>query len=63
MLISRFFGKVIQVLKTNHFGDFKFDGLEPESGEYTISVNHKNLSFSNDFSFNESINLGLIALK
>ncbi|WED25834.1 hypothetical protein L3V77_12360 [Vibrio sp. DW001] len=54
--------KVVQVLKTNHFGDFKFDALAPESGEYTISVTHKNLSYTDAFSLKTSINLGLITL-
>lgn len=33
-------GKVIQQTQTDVFGDFKFDGLAPNSGRYTVHIQH-----------------------
>lgn len=33
-------GQEVAVTKTDHFGDFKFDGLEPSSGSYQIEISH-----------------------
>jgi Fe-S-cluster-containing dehydrogenase component len=36
-------GKEISSTQTDFFGDFKFDGLSPDSGEYIIKVSHPTL--------------------
>jgi len=33
-------GNTIATLKTDAFGDFKFDRLSPQSGQYTVEVSH-----------------------
>lgn len=37
-LIQR--GKTLQTTQSDAFGDFKFDGLAPESGSYSVRVSH-----------------------
>ncbi|WED23369.1 hypothetical protein L3Q72_19200 [Vibrio sp. JC009] len=54
--------KVIEVLKTDYFGDFKFDKLEPNSGEYTLSVTQGERSYSKAFTLSESVNLGVLTI-
>jgi Fe-S-cluster-containing dehydrogenase component len=36
-------GEEIASTKTDYFGDFKFDGLKPNSGDYTVRVSHHSL--------------------
>ncbi|MGX9416344.1 4Fe-4S dicluster domain-containing protein [Vibrio sp. RC27] len=54
--------EVIQELTTDFFGDFKFDALDANSGEYTITATKDALSGSVSFELKESVNLGVIAL-
>lgn len=49
--------------KTNFFGDFKFDKLMPESGEYTLRIFKKGFSEINiPVTLGTSINVGVIHL-
>lgn len=54
--------KVIETLKTDYFGDFKFDSLEPDSGEYTLSIKAEQLGYEATIDLRESINLGVLTL-
>jgi Fe-S-cluster-containing dehydrogenase component len=56
-------GKLVAELTTDFFGDFKFDGLEANSGEYTISVNYESLVCNATFELKESVNLGILTLE
>jgi Fe-S-cluster-containing dehydrogenase component len=49
--------EVIASQKTNYFGDFKFDNLEP--GDYTIAINGKEMQ---KVSLEASLNVGSIVL-
>ncbi|TCS42709.1 4Fe-4S dicluster domain-containing protein [Reinekea marinisedimentorum] len=55
-------GDVVASLKTDWFGDFKFDKLEPNSGTYSISIAAEGKSYSADFELKESVNLGVLKL-
>lgn len=54
--------ELVATLKTDFFGDFKFDALEANSGEYTISIAHGKLSCTTKFELAESVNLGMLTL-
>ncbi len=54
--------ELVAKLVTDFFGDFKFDGLANNSGEYSITVALSNLSCTTKFELEESVNLGMITL-
>ena len=54
--------QLVAKLRTDFFGDFKFDGLDADSGEYTISIAYAKLSCSTKFELEKSVNLGMLTL-
>ncbi|WP_419659355.1 BthL: pyrogallol hydroxytransferase small subunit [Desulfosarcina variabilis str. Montpellier] len=48
--------------KTDFFGDFKFDALKPDSGEYTIRIQADGDTRVIGLCLSESVNLGVIRL-
>ena len=55
--------EVIQEAKTDVFGDFRFDGLPKDSGEYTVELQPEGASFQTiAVNLTSSINLGTIML-
>lgn len=55
-------GVMVAQLVTDFFGDFKFDGLLPNSGKYTLKAAWQGLTFETEFELTESVNLGELAL-
>ncbi len=56
-------GREIARSQSDVFGDFKFDGLEPDSGRYELEVNHADLGqLTVEASLSESCYLGAIHL-
>jgi hypothetical protein len=56
-------GKQMAMRSTDTFGDFKFDGLDPNSGRYRVEVSHPTYGASTvDLDVEESIYAGTIAL-
>lgn len=56
-------GKLVASVSTDAFGDFKFDGLEPKSGQYQISILHPKLGVATRMvTLDDSVYLGEIAL-
>jgi len=56
-------GQEIARQTTDVFGDFKFDGLEPDSGQYTVEVRHADVGAATvEGQVGESCYLGSIAL-
>lgn len=56
-------GQSIAETKTDVFGDFKFDGLDPESGAYTCQVTHANFGVaSTPVKLEESVYVGEMKL-
>ena len=52
-------GKVIAEAVTDFFGDFKFDGLKPESGSYVVEVSQAaNIHKTVDVELQQSVYLG-----
>jgi hypothetical protein len=50
-------------METDRFGDFKFDGLEPESGTYQLKISHlKYGATTRDVVLKQSTYLGIIQL-
>jgi hypothetical protein len=57
-------GAKIAELTSDDFGDFKFDGLDPDSGAYTVEILHPDFqSKSETVNLGESIYLGLLSLQ
>lgn len=55
--------KPIAETQTDHFGDFKFDRLDPNSGQYKVKISHKQHGSAQvDVSLVESAYLGSIGL-
>ncbi len=54
--------KSLQHLKTDFFGDFKFDALDANSGDYTIRVMWNGLSKEVHVKLTESVNIGVVML-
>lgn len=54
--------KVLSTATTDYFGDFKFDKLEPNSGEYTISISYEQFGYETTIDLKESINLGVVTI-
>ena len=57
-------GKVLDTVKTNNYGDFKFDGIEKNSGLYTIDIEcpeYSKLTVTEEVS--ESRNIGVVFLE
>lgn len=51
-------------ITTDCFGDFKFDNLLPDSGEYKIEITYQNYSpVRTSISLKESINLGVMTVR
>nr|WP_320134051.1 4Fe-4S dicluster domain-containing protein [uncultured Holophaga sp.] len=48
--------------RTNNYGNFKVDGLDPESGTYRVEVRLRGLSRSCDVDLRDSLNLGVLHL-
>jgi len=55
-------GETIRKMTTDFFGDFKFDGLVPGSGEYSIQVQCESLKGEKAVSLDTSVNVGPIQL-
>ena len=61
--LSKDAGKVVQESATNNYGDFKFDGLEEDSGAYVLEISYpryKRQKLSVDLT--TSVNVGTIFL-
>jgi Fe-S-cluster-containing dehydrogenase component len=57
-------GKPVANLRTDLFGDFKFDRLEPGSGRYSVGVSHPQHGCAREeFELNESHYLGTMLLQ
>ncbi|WP_291329435.1 4Fe-4S dicluster domain-containing protein [Desulfovibrio sp. UCD-KL4C] len=54
--------KEIATVIADMFGDFKFDAIEPDSGEYTIIVSHKDKETQHSVIMGTSKNVGVILL-
>lgn len=56
-------GETVGSQTTDYFGDFKFDGLEPESGSYEININAEGFeNYRTEVNLSESIYLGALKL-
>ncbi|MES9995343.1 4Fe-4S dicluster domain-containing protein [Desulfovibrio aminophilus] len=55
-------GKEIASSQTDMFGDFKFDAIEPDSGEYTITVSSGSKKKESKVVMGGSTNVGVILL-
>ena len=56
-------GNPVAKTETNTFGDFKFDGLDEESGAYSIEISHARFSPKTvEFNLGASLNLGTIQI-
>lgn len=56
-------GKALETLQTDGFGDFKFDGLPTDSGEYQVKVRADGLAEQTmTVNLSRSVNLGPISL-
>ena len=54
---------LIAELETDHFGDFKFDGLQAAPGDYSIDISHAQLGSARvETSLDESRYVGMISL-
>ncbi|MGD9212216.1 MAG: hypothetical protein PVI90_15650, partial [Desulfobacteraceae bacterium] len=53
-------GKELFRCKTDCFGDFKFDNLAPQSGDYTLRVQSGKVLKEIFLSLKKSVNLGTI---
>jgi hypothetical protein len=57
-------GQVVATAESDAFGDFKFDGLEPDSGRYEVEVRHTSLGSARWHArIDESVYAGLIKLQ
>jgi len=57
-------GKTVESAVTDAFGDFKFDGLLPDSGRYQIRITHASLGSAEiETSLGQTQVLGDIELK
>lgn len=55
--------KLVASVQSDSFGDFKFDGLEPMSGEYQLSISHPKLGAATQMVvLDDSVYLGEISL-
>ena len=54
--------KIISDLKTDDFGDFKFDKLEPNSGKYEVNIEYNSKKKTIELDLEHSIYLGNIYL-
>jgi len=54
--------KIISELKTDDFGDFKFDKLEPNSGKYEVNIEYNSKKKTVEIDLENSIYLGNIYL-
>lgn len=54
--------KEIRTCTTDAFGDFKFDAISPNSGEYQIKIIHTDQEKEMSHNMEQSINLGVIYL-
>ena len=52
--------QTIDELQTDDFGDFKFDKLPANSGEYEIEIEYKSIKKSIKLNLNDSLFLGNI---
>jgi Fe-S-cluster-containing dehydrogenase component len=55
-------GKKIQEAKTDTFGDFKFDNLDPNSGLYKINIGSKKKAIVKEINLKDSFSIGKILL-
>ena len=57
--------KVLQTNSTDEFGDFKFDQLKPDSGEYELSVRHQQFgsALTKVMLKNESVYIGSLTIQ
>jgi Fe-S-cluster-containing dehydrogenase component len=54
-------GDSIAVITTDNYGDFKFDKLKENSGQYTITIRHGDRDFKTvECDLKESLNLGVL---
>ena len=56
-------GKKFLETKTDTFGDFKFDKLEPNSGPYTISIESDENALVKEINLEKSLTIGKILIK
>ena len=55
---------VIAQMQTNHYGDFKFDNIEPDSGKYRLFIDYKNFETKTiRIEFSKSKSLGEIVFE
>jgi len=56
-------GDKVAETKTDTYGDFKFDRLQPNSGTYRVTINHPDLDTKEvTAELTESVNIGVISL-
>jgi len=55
-------GRQLQELSADFFGDFKFDRLEPNSGDYTLMVAWRGAGCSKTVTLEASVNVGVIMI-
>jgi Fe-S-cluster-containing dehydrogenase component len=53
-------GRELASQEADYFGDFKFDGLEPESGPYVLDLSWKEYRISREATLDKSVYLGAI---
>jgi Fe-S-cluster-containing dehydrogenase component len=50
---------VISVINTDYFGDFKFDGLLPDSGPYHLEIGYGDKVLTEEVKLEKSVNIGV----
>jgi Fe-S-cluster-containing dehydrogenase component len=55
-------GRCIAEMKTDNYGDFKFDRLDPDSGAYIVEITASGNTKSVEATLSDSVNLGEIRL-
>ena len=56
-------GSIVAEQTTDYFGDFKFDGLEPDSGEYWVNIKWRTVEREFPVMLQKSVNLGVLHLQ
>lgn len=55
-------GETISSLATDYFGDFKFDHLQADSGDYKLDIQWNDLRLTHTVGLKSSVNLGVLFL-
>jgi Fe-S-cluster-containing dehydrogenase component len=63
IVLKRHTGGIIHSVETNNYGDFKIDGLEKNSGEYSLNIAYPGHQAQElNVNLRESINVGIVQL-